>query len=161
MNIPADIRALEAQLIAWRRDFHRHPELGLQEHRTAGIVAETLRALGYEVYAGMARTGVVGLLHNGAGPTLLLRADMDALPIQEENAVEYASEQAGLMHACGHDGHVAILLGVATILVQRRERWQGTLLLVFQPGEEGLNGAELMIREGLLERFKPDRALAL
>jgi len=84
MNIPADIRALEAQLIAWRRDFHRHPELGLQEHRTAGIIADTLRALGYEVYTGMARTGVVGLLHNGAGPTLLLRADMDALPIQEE-----------------------------------------------------------------------------
>ncbi|HPD42070.1 MAG TPA: amidohydrolase, partial [Anaerolineae bacterium] len=161
MNIPADIRALEAQLIAWRRDFHRHPELGLQEHRTAGIIADTLRALGYEVYTGMARTGVVGLLHNGAGPTLLLRADMDALPIQEENTVEYASEQAGLMHACGHDGHVAILLGVATILAQRRERWQGTLLLVFQPGEEGLNGAEIMIREGLLERFKPDRALAL
>lgn len=161
MNIPADIRALEAQLIAWRRDFHRHPELGLQEHRTAGIIADTLRALGYEVYEGMARTGVVGLLHNGAGPTLLLRADMDALPIQEENTVEYASELAGLMHACGHDGHVAILLGVATILAQRRERWQGTLLLVFQPGEEGLNGAEIMIREGLLERFKPDRALAL
>lgn len=161
MNIPEEIRSLETQLIAWRRDFHRLPELGLEETRTAQIAAQTLRTLGYEVHEGIARTGVVGLLQNGDGPTIMVRADMDALPIQEENSVDYASQRPGMMHACGHDGHVAILLGIATVMVQHRERWQGTLMLVFQPGEEGLNGAEIMIREGVLERFKPDRALAL
>ncbi len=161
MNIPEEIRSLEAQLIAWRRDFHRSPELGLEETRTAQIAAQTLRELGYEVHEGIARTGIVGLLRNGAGPIIMVRADMDALPIQEENSVEYASQRPGVMHACGHDGHVAILLGIATAMSQQRERWQGTLMLVFQPGEEGLNGAEIMIQEGVLERFKPDRALAL
>jgi len=161
MNIPEEIRSLEAQLIAWRRDFHRLPELGLEETRTAQIAAQTLRELGYEVHEGIARTGIVGLLRNGAGSTIMVRADMDALPIQEENSVEYASQRPGVMHACGHDGHVAILLGIATVMSQQRERWQGTLMLLFQPGEEGLNGAEIMIREGVLEQFKPDRALAL
>ncbi len=161
MNIPEEIRSLEAQLIIWRRDFHRQPELGLEEKRTAQIAAQTLRTLGYEVHEGIARTGVVGLLRNGDGPTIMVRADMDALPIQEENSVDYASQRPGMMHACGHDGHVAILLGIATAMAQHRERWQGTLMLVFQPGEEGLNGAEIMIREEVLERFKPDRALAL
>ncbi|MBN1920732.1 MAG: amidohydrolase [Anaerolineae bacterium] len=161
MNIPEEIRSLEAQLIAWRRDFHRLPELGLEETRTAQIAAQTLRTLGYEVHEGIARTGVVGLLRNGDGPTIMVRADMDALPIQEENLTEYVSQRPGVMHACGHDGHVAILLGLATAMAEHRERWQGTLMLVFQPGEEGLNGAEIMIREGILERFKPDRALAL
>ncbi len=161
MNIPAEVLALEPQLIAWRRDFHRHPELGLEEQRTAQIVAATLRELGYEVHEGIARTGVVGLLRNGAGPTIMVRADMDALPIKEETGADYASEHPGLMHACGHDGHVAILLGIATIMRQHREHWQGALMLVFQPGEEGLNGAEIMIREGILEQFQPDYALAL
>ncbi len=161
MNIPEEIRSLEAQLITWRREFHRLPELGLQERRTAQAVAHILHSLDYEVHEGIARTGVVGLLHNGDGPTIMVRADMDALPIQEENTMEFVSQNPGVMHACGHDGHVAILLGLATVMAQHRENWQGTLMLVFQPGEEGFNGAEIMIHEGVLERFQPSRALAL
>lgn len=161
MNIPAEVLALEPRLIDWRRGFHRLPELGLQEQRTAQVVAATLRELGYEVHEGIAHTGVVGLLHNGDGPTIMARADMDALPIQEESAADYASQQPGVMHACGHDGHIAILLGLATLMAERRDQWQGDLMLVFQPGEEGRNGAEMMIREGLLERFRPEHVLAL
>ena len=143
------------QLIAWRRDFHQHPEVGLGTHRTAGVVARTLRTLGYTVQEGIAEAGVVGVLENGDGPVIMNRVDMDALPIQEENPVAYASKVPGCMHACGHDAHTAIGLGVATIMAEHRHTWSGTLKLVFQPGEEGQNGAEVMVREGVLENPHP------
>ncbi len=149
------------QLVAWRRDFHMHPELGLEEHRTSKIVAEALRDLGYAVQEGVARTGVVGVLENGSGPVVLNRVDMDALPIQEANDVPYASQTPGLMHACGHDAHVAIGLGIAALMAKHRDTWQGTLKLIFQPGEEGANGAEIMVKQGVLEAPKPDYALAV
>ncbi|HYJ80902.1 MAG TPA: amidohydrolase [Longimicrobiaceae bacterium] len=144
-----------------RRDLHRHPELGFQEHRTAGIVAERLRAAGYDVQTGVAETGVVGTLRGGAGdgPTLLLRADMDALPIEEETAHDFVSTHAGRMHACGHDAHVSIGLAVAERLAAGRERWGGTVKYVFQPAEEGGQGALRMIEQGVLEGV--DRALGL
>jgi amidohydrolase len=161
MHTLDEARALEDQLVAWRRDFHRHPEIGLKEHRTAGIVAETLRGLGYRVREGVAETGVIGVLENGEGPVVMNRVDMDALPIQETNDVPYASENAGLMHACGHDGHLAMGLGIATLMAQQRRAWRGTLKLIFQPGEEGMNGAQRMIDEGALENPRPEVALAL
>ncbi|MBD0320672.1 MAG: amidohydrolase, partial [Gemmatimonadetes bacterium] len=148
-------------LIQTRRDLHRHPELGFQEHRTAGIVAERLRAAGYEVRTGVAETGVVGTLRGGAGdgPTLLLRADMDALPIAEETAHDFTSTHAGVMHACGHDAHVAIGLAVAERLARTRGEWGGTVRYVFQPAEEGGGGALRMVNEGVLEGV--DSALGL
>ncbi|HEX8361941.1 MAG TPA: amidohydrolase [Longimicrobium sp.] len=148
-------------LVQTRRDLHRHPELAFQEHRTAGIVAERLRAAGYEVKTGVAETGVVGTLHGGAGdgPTLLLRADMDALPIVEECAHGFTSTHAGVMHACGHDAHVAIGLAVAERLARTRGEWAGTVKYVFQPAEEGGGGAMRMVEEGVLEGV--DAALGL
>lgn len=161
-DFKARAEALREELIATRRDLHRHPELGFQEVRTAGIVARRLAKLGLEVQTGIARTGVVGLLEGGrAGPTLMLRFDMDALPIQERNQTKYASQVPGVMHACGHDGHVAIGLGVARLLAQERERLAGRVKFVFQPGEEGCGGAEAMIREGVLENPRPALALGL
>lgn len=145
-----------------RRDFHRHPELGFQEVRTAGIVARELRELGIEVSTGIAKTGVVGLLEGSQpGPTVLVRFDMDALPILEETAAEYTSTNPGVMHACGHDGHTAIGLTVARILYNHRDDIAGTVKLVFQPAEEGLGGAPLMVAEGVLENPRPDLSLAL
>ena len=148
-------------LIQTRRDLHRHPELAFQERRTAGIVAERLRAAGYEVQAGIAETGVVGTLQGGAGsgPTLLLRADMDALPIREECTHDFVSTNDGLMHACGHDAHVAVGLAVAERLAANRDRWGGTVKYVFQPAEEGGQGALRMIEQGVLEGV--DLALGL
>ncbi|HEX8829590.1 MAG TPA: amidohydrolase, partial [Longimicrobium sp.] len=148
-------------LVQTRRDLHRHPELGFQEHRTAGIVAERLRAAGYDVQTGIAVTGVVGTLKGGAGdgPTLLLRADMDALPIAEECAHDFTSAHPGLMHACGHDAHVAIGLAVAERLARTRHEWGGTVKYVFQPAEEGGGGAMRMVEEGVLEGV--DAALGL
>ncbi|MGC9349567.1 MAG: M20 metallopeptidase family protein [Anaerolineae bacterium] len=149
------------QLVAWRRDLHRHPELGLDTERTAAIVADKLRELGYAVQEGIAKNGVIGLLENGEGAVVMHRADMDALPIQEENDVDYASEHPGRMHACGHDSHVAMGLGIATLMAEHRDAWQGTLKLIFQPGEEAQNGAEIMVKEGALEDPRPDAALAV
>jgi len=145
-----------------RRDFHRHPELGFKEVRTANIVARELTNLGMEVKTGVGETGVVALLEGKTqGPTVLIRFDMDALPIQEETAAEYASVNQGVMHACGHDGHVAIGLTVARILNKHREEFKGTVKLMFQPAEEGLGGAEKMIADGLLQNPIPDVSLAL
>ena len=153
---------LKDYTIRQRRDFHRHPELGFQEHRTAGIVATTLEDLGLEVRTGVGKTGVVGLLHGQAEtPVVLLRFDMDALPIREENEVDYASEEPGKMHACGHDSHVAVGLTVAKILAARKESLPGTIKFVFQPAEEGDGGAERMVAEGVLENPRPDYALAM
>jgi amidohydrolase len=147
-------------LLTTRRDLHRHPELAFQEHRTAGIVAERLRAAGYDVRTGVARTGVVGEMRGaGDGPVLLLRADMDALPITEETAHDYVSTIPGAMHACGHDAHVAIALAVAERLARTRGEWSGTVRFVFQPAEEVGNGARAMIEEGVLDGV--DAALGL
>jgi amidohydrolase len=157
------------ELVATRRDLHAHPELGYQEHRTAGIVAERLRALGYAVQTGVGGTGVVGVLAGAgdgggrahAGRTLLLRADMDALPIQEANETPYRSTTPGVMHACGHDAHVAIGLAVARRLAASRHQWRGTVKFAFQPAEEGGNGSEAMIRDGVLESPSVDAAVGL
>ncbi len=148
----AAAEALAPEMIARRRDFHRHPELGFQEVRTAGVVTRVLTDLGLEVRTGVGQTGVIGLLEGERpGPTVLLRFDMDALPIQEENAVDYASTTAGVMHACGHDGHTAIGLTVARLLTEARAGLAGTFKLVFQPAEEGLGGARAMVADGALE----------
>ncbi|MBK9092312.1 MAG: amidohydrolase [Anaerolineae bacterium] len=151
-----------AQLIAWRRDFHQHPELGFQETRTSSIVAGHLNDLGIEVQQGVGRTGVVGIVDGaGDGPTVLLRFDMDALPIQEISDAPYRSQHAGVMHACGHDGHTAIGLGVATLLSRQRQRLFGRVKLIFQPAEEGLGGAMAMIQDGVLQQPAPDYAFGL
>ncbi len=153
---------LKDQLIAWRRDFHRHPELGFQEFRTSGIVARHLSSLGLEVQTGVGKTGVVGLLEGSrSGPVVMLRFDMDALPIQEAGQTDYTSQTPGVMHACGHDAHTAIGLGIAQLLAKHRDEIAGTIKLVFQPGEEGCGGALAMIADGVLENPKPDVALGL
>jgi hippurate hydrolase len=151
-------------------DIHSHPELSMQETRTAAIAADKLRASGYEVTTGVGKTGVVGLLRNGDGPTVMLRADMDALPVEEATGLAYASKVTAndpggktvpVMHACGHDMHVAWLVGATTLLAQDRAAWHGTLMAVFQPAEETAQGARAMIDDGLLTRFpKPDVVLA-
>jgi amidohydrolase len=147
---------------ALRRDFHRHPELGFQEVRTAGIVAAELSALGLEVSTGIAETGVVALLEGvRSGPVVLLRFDMDALPICEETGAEYASQSPSCMHACGHDGHLAIGLTAARLLLAHRSELAGAVKLVFQPAEEGLGGAARMLAEGVLENPRPDFALGI
>lgn len=145
-----------------RRDFHMHPELGFQEIRTAGIAARELTALGLEVTTGVGGTGVTALIEGTRpGPVVLLRADMDALPVTEETGAPYASQNPGVMHACGHDAHTAILLTVARMLLAHRSELAGSVKLVFQPAEEGLGGAERMIADGVLENPKVDFALAL
>jgi amidohydrolase len=150
-----------------RRDFHMHPELGFKEIRTGGIVSKELEALGIEVTKGVGKTGVVGLLEGGhPGPTLLLRFDMDALPIMEETNAEYASQNSGVMHACGHDGHTAIGLTVAKILNAHKSEIAGTIKFCFQPSEEGQNGediggAEMMLKDGVLEGPKVDLTLSM
>ncbi len=142
------------------RDLHRHPELSTQEHRTAGIVAAELRALGLDVVDGIGGTGVVGILRNGDGPTVLLRADMDALPVTEATGLPHASQVDGVMHACGHDLHVTCLLGAAHRLGASRDSWRGTLVLVFQPAEETVRGARAMVDDGLFDRVpRPDVVL--
>lgn len=154
--------ALTDQLVADRRHFHRNPELGLQEHETAAYVAERLRRLGIEHQTGIAQTGVVGLIQSAKpGRTVLLRADMDALPLTEETGAEYVSTRPGVMHACGHDGHTAILLAVAEVLAQRRDHINGTVKLVFQPAEEGPGGAEPMIAAGVMESPHVDACFGL
>jgi amidohydrolase len=156
-------------LEALYKDIHANPELSMQETRTAGIAADRLRDAGYEVTSGVGKTGVVGLLRNGAGPTVMLRADMDALPIAENTGLAYASKVTGtdaqgntvpVGHMCGHDMHVAWLVGATTLLSEARNAWKGTLMAVFQPGEETAQGAQAMIDDGLLERFPvPDVVL--
>jgi amidohydrolase len=162
-----EARALFPYTQSLRRDFHIHPELGFHEVRTGGIVAKELEALGLEVTKGIGKTGVVGLLEGSKpGPTILLRFDMDALPILEDTGAEYASQNDGVMHACGHDGHTAMGLTVAKILQNHREEVAGTIKFCFQPSEEGFNGEEIggnqmMIRDGVLEGPKVEKTLSM
>ena len=145
-----------------RRDIHRNPEIGFQEVRTAALVANELNEIGLEVQTGIGETGVVAVLDGeGSGPVILVRFDMDALPITEVTGASYASVNAGVMHACGHDGHVAIGLTVARMLSKRRDELNGSVKFVFQPAEEGLGGAKRMVDEGVLEDPRPDVCLAL
>jgi amidohydrolase len=161
-SLKSEANSLKEQLVAWRRDFHRHPELGFREFRTSGLVAKHLSSLGMEVQTGVGQTGVVGLLEGSRpGPVVMLRFDMDALPIQEMNRTDYTSQAPGVMHACGHDAHTAIGMGVAQLLAQHREELPGTIKFVFQPGEEGCGGALAMIADSVLENPKPDVALGL
>jgi amidohydrolase len=157
-----EVQEIAAEVVELRRDLHRHPELGFQEVRTAALVADYLRGLGLPVRTGVARTGVVALVEGAQpGPTLLLRADMDALPVHEETGLPFASQEPGKMHACGHDGHTAILLGTARLLADLRPRLKGCVKLVFQPAEEGPGGALPMIEEGVLEDPRVDAAVGL
>lgn len=160
-NLKKEINELEPELIALRRDFHRHPELGYQEFRTSDIIADYLADLGLEV-SRPAKTGVVGLLkgRGGAGRTLLIRADMDALPIEEKTDLPFRSQNPGVMHACGHDGHSAIQLIVAKVLANHRDEMKGSVKFVFQPNEEEA-GALDMIKAGVLESPKVDAAMAI
>ncbi|MDA8363780.1 MAG: M20 family metallopeptidase [Gammaproteobacteria bacterium] len=165
----ANLVDLLPDLEALYKDIHSHPELSMQEIRTAGIAADRLRHAGYEVTAGIGKTGVVGLLRNGEGSTVMLRADMDALPVAESTGLPYASTVSAkdaegntvpVGHMCGHDLHVAWLTGAATLLSQARDAWKGTLMVVFQPGEETAQGAQAMIDDGLMKRFPtPDVVL--
>lgn len=161
--MPAELpEAIIQEVIDTRRDFHAHPEIGFHEVRTSGIVADRLRALDIEVKTGVAKTGVVGLLRGGQpGPTVLLRADMDCLPITEANEVDYKSQNPGFMHACGHDAHTAMLLGVARVLAAKRATLRGSVKFIFQPAEEDPGGAELMIAEGVLEDPHVDACFGL
>jgi amidohydrolase len=161
---------INSQVVAWRRDFHQHPELGNHEVRTAKVIADELRKLGFDVTAGVAGTGVVGVLKGGRpGPVVALRADMDALPVTEQVNVPFKStakaewngQQVGVMHACGHDNHMAIQLGVATVLAKLRDRVPGTVKLIFQPAEEGPGGAEPMVNANVLESPKVDAIFGL
>jgi amidohydrolase len=157
----------EQDAVALRRDFHAHPELGYQEFRTAAIVANRLRALGLEVRTGVGGTGVIGILRGAGapsgshGPTVLVRADMDALPVEEENAWEWKSTIEGKMHACGHDAHMATALSVARLLAAEQSTLKGIVKFMFQPAEEGGAGARAMLNDGLLDDPRPDYALAL
>jgi amidohydrolase len=161
-NISAAVEGLVPNLIALRRDLHKHPELGFQEVRTAGIVADRLARLGYTVKTGIGKTGVTGFLAGGKpGKTILLRADMDALPIQEETDVPWRSEHPGVMHACGHDTHVAMALTAAEVLAKAAPSLAGNLYFVFQPAEEGASGAGAMLKDGVLDAVKPDGAIAI
>lgn len=149
------VRQYHAELTDIRRDIHANPELGLEEHRTADLVARMLEKWGIEVHRGIGKTGVVGVLRNGDGPSIGLRADMDALPIEEQTNLPYSSRNAGTMHACGHDGHTTMLLGAARYLADTRD-FRGTVNFIFQPGEEGIGGALAMLNDGLFDRFPCD-----
>jgi hippurate hydrolase len=150
------VREYQDELTAIRGDIHQHPELGFEEHRTSGIVAEKLAAWGIDVHLGIGGTGVVGVLRRGNGPaSICLRADMDALPILEATGLPHASTDPGRMHACGHDGHTTMLLGAARYLADHG-KFNGTVNFIFQPDEEGLGGATAMLNSGLFDKFPCD-----
>ncbi|RUA13190.1 MAG: amidohydrolase [Flavobacteriia bacterium] len=174
-GLEKDIAAVESKVIEWRRDIHQHPELSNREFKTAEKIAEHLRALGIEVQTGVAHTGVVGLLKgNRPGKVVALRADIDALPVTERNDLpfkstvtsEYLGQEVGVMHACGHDTHIAIMMGVAEVLSKNKDKIRGTVKFIFQPAEEGPppgeeGGAELMVKQGVLENPKVDAIYGL
>ena len=151
IQIRPEIEGLKDTIISTRRDIHQHPELAFDEHRTSKLVANRLESMGIDVQTGIGKTGVVGTLQsNGNGKTIALRADMDALPMQETSDVSYKSKNDGIMHACGHDGHTAMLLGTAEALSKQSEKLNGTVKFFFQPAEEGQGGARFMIEDGAL-----------
>ena len=168
-QILTGLGGMRSDLAEFYRDLHRNPELSMQENRTAAKAAKQLRSAGYAVTTGVGRTGVVGILENGSGPTVMLRADMDALPVREQTGLAYASKATGIdadgeavpiMHACGHDIHVTCLTAAAALFAGSRDRWSGRLMMVFQPAEEVGGGAKGMIDDGLFDRFgKPDVVL--
>ena len=164
MPVHNRIADFHAEMTAWRRDFHEHPELAFEEVRTSEIVADRLRSFGCdEVVTGIARTGVVGVIRGNnaaSGRAIGLRADMDALPILEDTGLPYASKTAGKMHACGHDGHTTMLLGAAKYLAETRN-FDGTVYVIFQPAEENFGGGEVMVKEGLFDRFPMERVFGL
>jgi amidohydrolase len=161
MGIIGRIAGFHGQLEEWRRDIHAHPELGFEEQRTSDFVAQKLAEFGIEVFRGIGKTGVIGRLRAGASPrTIGLRADMDALPIEEATNLPYRSRHPGRMHACGHDGHTAMLLGAARYLAETRE-FDGTVHVIFQPAEEGLGGGAAMVADGLFERFPCDAVFSM
>ena len=151
MNIRKEIKEIEKMIIDWRRDFHQFPELSFQEHRTGDVIADELRSMGLEPKVKVGKTGVTADLKFGNGPVIGLRADMDALPIQETSGLPFSSQNDGVMHACGHDGHMAMLLGAAKALTQKDNQYNGTVRFIFQPAEEGEGGARYMIDDGCLE----------
>ena len=155
MQIKAEIQAFHDEMTQWRRDIHQHPELGFVEHRTSEVVAKKLQSFGLEVHQGLATTGVVGTIRNGEGPSIGMRADLDALALPELNEFEYKSVNEGRMHACGHDGHTTMLLGAAKYLAETK-RFNGTVHCIFQPAEEGGGGGDVMVKEGLFEQFPVD-----
>ena len=143
------------EMTGWRRDIHAHPETAFEEHRTAKFVAEKLAEFGIDVHQGMAETGVVGTLSNGSGDSIALRADLDALNMEEQTGLPYKSEVPGKMHACGHDGHTTMLLGAARYLAETR-KFNGTVQFIFQPAEEMAGGGRVMVEEGLFDKFPAD-----
>lgn len=161
-RVRLEIRALQPQLVEWRRSLHQYPELGFREHITSEFIIRKLKDWGIDYQAGVAMTGVVAVIQGTQpGPVLAIRADMDALPIQEENQVPYCSLHDGMMHACGHDGHVAIALGVAHYLARHRHEFAGTVKFIFQPAEEGPGGAKPMIEAGVLKNPDVDAIIGL
>ena len=155
MTLIKDIENFHDEMTIWRRDIHQHPELAFEETRTSDFVAEKLKEFGLEINRGLAKTGVVGTIRNGDGPSIGLRADLDALPLDEKNTFEYASANHGKMHACGHDGHTTMLLGAAKYLAKSKN-FRGTVHFIFQPAEEGGGGGDIMVKEGLFEKFHVD-----
>ncbi len=160
MTVIKEIKLLHDEMTEWRRDIHQHPELKFEENRTSDLVAAKLEEFGIEIHRGLAKTGVVGTIRYGDGPSIGLRADMDALPLEEKNTFKHASSNPGKMHACGHDGHTAMLLGAAKHLASKK-KFKGTVHFIFQPAEEGGGGGELMIKEGLFEMFPADSVYGL
>jgi len=161
VNFFEEAQAIGSKIIGWRRDFHQHPEPGFEEVRTAGIIADHLRSLGIETRTGVGKTGVVGILTGtGDGPVIMLRFDIDALPIQQESDLEYASVYPGRLHGCGHDGHAAIGMGTASLLARHKDAFRGKVLFIFQPAEETTNGAQSMVDDGALNPM-PDMCFGL
>ena len=154
MNIRSDVNIIHEKIINWRRDFHQYPELGFQEHRTSAKIIEILEGMGVEPKSGVGKTGLTADMVFGEGPVIALRADMDALPIQETSDLKFSSKNSGVMHACGHDGHMAMLLGAAQLLSKTKRKFRGTVRLIFQPAEEGGGGARYMIKDGCLKDVK-------
>ena len=151
MNIRTEIKDIESSIIDWRRDFHQYPELSFEEHRTSALIGDELRSMGLKPRMNVGKTGVTADLKFGDGPMIGLRADMDALPIQETSGLDFMSKHDGVMHACGHDGHMAMLLGTAKALTQKENSYKGTVRFIFQPAEEGQGGAKYMIKDGCLD----------
>ena len=151
MNIRKEIASIKDSIINWRRDFHEYPELAFKEYRTGDIIFEELRSMGLNPKKNIGKTGIIADLKFGEGPAIALRADMDALPIKETSNLDFSSKNEGVMHACGHDGHMAMLLGAAKVLSEKKKSYNGSIRFIFQPAEEGEGGARYMIADGCLD----------